>query len=159
MEEGKHFELMVTTSPPFEEGTGRGTIVLETNLSEVPNTIIPVATFRSSSISVVPTEITLPDELAESFRQEVLVRNIKGQSFEISNVRVNSNKLIVRVEDSRPKGQSYRLIIIAPEGYELPEGGDGIEFKTSDPATPQVILPIRQIHHGTVPKTFSETDD
>ena len=142
MKPGKEFELIVTALPPFAPEYLHGVISLRTNLPEMPVVTIIARGYRQPTITVVPRVISLPSPLADGFSRQILVHHGKGHPLKLTDLKVTGGKLKLSLREGRLGGPPYFIILTGPAGYEVPETGEQITFKTDDPSAPQLGLRV-----------------
>ncbi len=119
-----------------------GTIFLQTNLPEMRLVTIRTTTIRLPVIAVQPTSITLRSALPDDFEQQILVRHNKGLPLKLTDLMVTGGKLKVSLQEPESGILLYRIILTGPAGYQLPETGERITFKTDQPSMQQVTVPV-----------------
>ncbi len=144
VEPGRKFELSVRFASPPKQGNTRGTIELTSNVKEMPKLTIPVNAFVAPEVEVMPATLSLPPDQSAPLTRQLHVRNNSKTPMELSDLQVSSPEIQVTLEATQP-GTTFRINVVVPAGYKVSPHGDRITFKTNNPQTPEVTVPVLQM--------------
>jgi hypothetical protein len=145
IEAGKLFRVTVTTVPPLTERFTRGIITVTTNVPDIPMIELVASAYVPPPVLVTPSMLRFPSVVAKEMKRYVYVRHSKGRQMKLEDVKVDDDRLDIKVIDDRPEGQAYRIIVTAPEGYTLGEKGALLTFKTDEPEFPIGRVPLQPL--------------
>lgn len=144
IEPGKKFELTVTANPSLRPKANSGTIEIDTGLSEKPTLKIPTSAYITAAVDVMPPQLTLVKDRSRPMVRSFYVRNNTKEPVTLSDLTASNPKIKTTLQETHP-GKSFRIMVELPAGYVLPEGGDRITVKTSNPKVPLITIPIREL--------------
>lgn len=145
---GKQYDLHVTLSPPFAEGTMKTTLTLVTNIEAQKEIQIDATATVPPQMEIQPTEITLnppkPDAppATEATSRIIRVTNYNKTPVKILEATCDDPAVTVAVTERKP-GEAYTLQVTMPAGYVPPAEGKTITVKTDDAKRPTHTIPIR----------------
>ncbi|MFH1108237.1 MAG: redoxin family protein [Planctomycetota bacterium] len=144
---GKQFDLHVTAAPPFEEGTLKNTLTINTNVEQQKDLQVEVLATVPARLEVQPTVVTLTRAKTEGAPVEGLSRVIKFTNYgktptKILEATVDDPAVSVSVTE-RKAGEAYTIQVQLPPGYDPPPPGRTITLKTDDAQKPVITVPIQ----------------
>lgn len=145
VEPGKVFQVHVTTVPPLSDRFNRGLVTINTDVKDIPLLELQASAFVPPAVLVTPNMLRFPKPVTRKMKRFVYIRNSKREPMALSEVKVSDEQLELKILEDTPKGQAYRIVLTAPEGYELPETGVNLTFKTSVAAFPMGTVPLRPL--------------
>lgn len=146
--QGKQFDLHVTAAPPFEEGTLKGTVTLNTNVEAQKDLQVEVMAVVPARLEVQPAVVTLTGPRAEGTPSaDGLSRVIKFTNYgntptKVLEATVDDPTVTVSVTE-RKAGEAYTIQVQMPPGYAPPPEGRTITLKTDDAKKPIITVPIQ----------------
>jgi len=140
---GKEFALEVTTVPPLEYGSNRGTIRFETNIKEAKQFTIAASAYVMAPVQVVPNRIMLPDKvLANPLKKYVTVLTYEDQPLDVSDIKISIKDVKLEVSKMN-KGKHHRLTLTFPAGMEPSKLKDAtLKLKTNHAEFKDFVVPI-----------------
>lgn len=150
---GKQFDLHVTATPPFEEGTLKSTVMLTTNVEAQKDLQVEVMATVPTRLEVQPSVVTLTAPRSDSApAAEGLARVIKFTNYgktptKVLEATVDDPTVTVSVTE-RKAGEAYTIQVQIPPGFVPPPEGRTITLKTDDAQKPVITVPIQAIAAG-----------
>lgn len=142
LEKGKKYEMTVVTVPPLRIGSTVGTISFATGLRDTPKGTVSVNAYVPSPVQVTPTQHTLPaTPLNTPLQRFVSIRNNTPTPLKISGLATSNPQLRATLEEQIP-GQSFRVVIDIPAGFQLQRNGETISMKTDNATMPEIVVPL-----------------
>ncbi len=143
IEAGERYELTVTIGPPWPNGTLRGSLVVETGVSEAPQETIYVYASVPSRLAANPPRLMLrPDPQAETEVSATLNWE-GGPPGKVLDATSTDPRLQVSVEQ---RGDTQAIVLKVPAGYSgRRSGGDSVTITTDDPSVPTFRIPIYMV--------------
>jgi len=140
IEPGERYELNVTIGPPWPNGTLRGSLVVETGVSEAPQETIYVYASVPSRLAANPPRLMLrPDPQADTEVSTTLAWE-GGPPGKVLEATSSDPRLQVSVEQ---RGDTQAIVLKVPAGYSgRRSGGDSVTITTDDPSVPTFRIPI-----------------
>lgn len=145
---GKRFDLHVTAAPPFEEGTLKGVLKINTNIDAQKELQVDAQAVVPARLEVQPAVVTLTRPRTQSAPPtEGLSRVIKFTNYgktpaKILEATVDDPTVTVTVTE-RKAGEAYTIQVQMPPAYEPPSQGRTITLKTDDAQKPVITIPIQ----------------
>jgi thiol-disulfide isomerase/thioredoxin len=144
---GKQFDLHVTAAPPFEEGTLKSTLTINTNVEDQKDIQVEVLATVPARLEVQPAVVTLTRARSEGAPVEGLSRVIKFTNYgktptKVLEATVDDPAVTVSVTE-RKAGEAYTIQVQMPAGYDPPPPGRTITLKTDDAQKPIITVPIQ----------------
>lgn len=136
---GEHYEMTARLTMPLAMGQLNGILMLETGVPEAPNEAVRVIGTVSKHVQVVPEAIRLPAKIRGATNRTAVVLWHGSATSKILSASCDDPKLEATVQI---QGRSQEVHVKAPNGYELPDPPPTILIKTSDPAKPELRIPI-----------------
>ncbi len=145
---GKQFDLHVTTSPPFEEGTFKTSLTLLTNVEAQKEIQVEVNAAVPARLEVQPTVVTLTRAKADSpTAAEPVSRVIKFTNYGKNPTKVLEatcdDAAVTATVTERKPGEAYTIQVQMPAGYQPPPEGRTLTIKTDDAQKPVITVPIQ----------------
>lgn len=144
--EGKEYELHVQTAPSLNLGTIMATITVPTSSSNLPLISITAYAIVQPVVTVAPSQIILPANVAISgTRQMLTVRNNGSLPLEVSEAAVNVPGVQVQVLPSVP-GRLFTITLNFPTNFAVSLAQRmEVTVKTTHPQAPELKVPIIQM--------------
>lgn len=139
IEAGEKYELTVDVTPPFAGGNLRGTLSLETGVSEAPKETIMISGRMVPRLAASPPQLQyLPKPAQDEERRVVL--NWAETPGRVLEALVNDDKLNVRLEE---QGGRQMVVLTVPAGFEpQPRKQYQVTVRTDDKEAPTLSIPI-----------------
>ncbi len=140
---GKAFDLIVRGVPPFNEGTVRDNLEVETNLIKQPKLTVAVTGRVPKRLDVNPPQLVLSKASRESSRP-LIFRNegknpVRVISATSSDPALGSDIPVVE----KTAGIEYMINLTIPANY-TPPAGTKITLKTDDQQQPEIFVPVTE---------------
>lgn len=156
IEEGKKYELTITTVPPLHPGNNTAQIMLSTGLKEMPALKIPAYAYITSPVDVTPPNLSLPTNRTATFTRQLYVRSNTNTPVKLSDLKATNSEIQLELTDIK-QGKMYRLSVTVPPTYEPPPGGDKITVKTDNQEVPLLTVPVVQGRATLAPRRAAGT--
>jgi hypothetical protein len=151
IQEGKRYELFITTNPALKPGQYHQKLKLITDSKESPELTIDLEATILSHIYASPNNILLPlipttiEESAFNL-PSISVRKIRGAGLEIKKA-TSTLPFIVPTVTTKMEGQSYEVKLTFKQIKTLVKGPykGKIIIETNDPDSPIVEVPIQGV--------------
>ncbi len=156
VEPGEQYEVTVTVSPPWPNGSLNGSVMIDTGVPEAGQESIPVAATITPRLAAQPASFRVPAKLdADADLQAKLVWS-DGQSANVLGATVNDSKCEVRVDEA--DGQQV-IVLHVPAGYQPARPmGLMVQVQTDDPEAPTLQIPISSVRPVAMPvRTLNPT--
>lgn len=145
---GKQYDLHVTATPPFEEGTLKTTVTLITNVEaqkeipiEVMATVPPRIEIQPNVISLARPKADAPPS-TEATSRIIRVTNYEKNPVKVLEATCDDPAVTVSVTERKP-GEAYTVQVTMPAGYQPPSEGKTVTIKTDDAKKPVYTIPIQ----------------
>lgn len=151
LEAGRRYEVTATTRPPLKVGTLQVPVLLETNLSMLPEIRVNVYGFVQPPVTVQPATLRLPKNSVLDIRRVVKISYAPDEPIEIKAVRSNVESIHAELRPA-PAGTTqatrpqYDIVVTLPPGDRIPDGATPrIEIDTTsrDPQYQTLVIPIQ----------------
>ncbi len=149
---GKEFELIVRTVPPLNQGMSQAAITMKTSSTNVPTISVNAYATVQPVIAVRPPQVMLPpNPITNAFSAPVTILNNGVNPLTLSDATVNTNGVDVKVKEVLP-GRQFTITLTFPAGFEIaPDRRLELSVKTSNPQSPLIKVPLRQIPRAVRP--------
>ncbi len=147
IEAGERYELDITISPPWPNGTTRGNVILETGVEQAPTEGIVVYANVAPRLQAQPQRFTIPADLESNreFRARLVWSGDKPGN--ISEVVATDPELKARLEDENGK---QTIVLEVPAGYSpVRRAGNAVVVKTDDPTARNFRIPMYIMRPGS----------
>ena len=153
IEEGKRYELTISTNPALKPGTYYQTLHLLTDDSKVPEMEIPLELKVVPLVFISPANILLPrmpvaGENNIGTLPFIYVRKIRDGGLEVK--KVSSTLPFIKPEVSiEAEGQAYKITLKVDKSKITSPGEfkGMIRVETNDPETPAAEIPIKGVFY------------
>jgi hypothetical protein len=145
IKEGKEFDLIVSTLPPFPTNVTQGQIIVKTSSTNAPEISVTAYATILPSVLVSPSQITLPQSpLIGPVTATVFVRNNGTNKFEILGQEINVKGAEVKMT-AYPQGNYFNFSVLFAAGTVI-NAADNPELtiKTTHPNYSVLKVPIIQ---------------
>ncbi|MCG8405887.1 MAG: DUF1573 domain-containing protein [Phycisphaerales bacterium] len=139
---GKQFELVVSAGNTAVPGANTGEIKIDTGHADKPTIKVPISLYVAPAVDVTPAKLMLPSVRSSNTKRNLYVRNNSKEPLTLSDVQVPNPGLKATIEETRPGGKAYRVVLEIPQNYK-PAKGDKISIKTSNSKVPMLTVPIK----------------
>jgi len=136
-EEGKSYQILVSTKPPLNEGHVNGYIRISRGQGQ-PDINIPVSAVVSGPLAIAPREITLRTQ-NNAVTRYIVVRPGSVKEFEIEGIDLPNPDIKFNITSVGP-GYRIELSNIVPS-HEL--DGKVVKIRTNVPEKHEIIIPIK----------------
>ena len=152
IEPGKVFELLVRAVSLPNQGLAQGVITMKTSSTNVPTITVNAQAYVQPAIVISPPQIMLPPgPITNAFPYAVSIRNNKTSPLSLSDASVSTNGVEVALKEVEP-GRQFTVTLIFPAGFEIAPGRDvQLSLKTSNPGSPLIKVPVRQLPRAARP--------
>lgn len=143
--EGKEYQLVVRTVPPFPTANVQGQVTVKTSSTNMPLVSVTAWANLQQTVMAMPAQVSLPaGPLANSLTQTVWVRNNSSNNISLSEAAVNAKGADVQLKDFQP-GRYFSLTLTFPAGFQV-GATEKVELsvKTSHPQYPVIKIPVIQ---------------
>lgn len=146
LEAGRKFKLIVTTTPPLQEGSNRSVIKILTSSKKKPEFEILANSYVVPPVQVRPAKILIPEgPLPGPTDRVVFINHNTPDSFQISDVAINGDKVQAVLHELSP-GKNFKIVVTFDAGFVYPKTKPLVlSFKTSDPSAPEYEVPVQEI--------------
>ena len=141
---GREFEIQVAAVPTLATGSAQVPVTIRTSLTNLPVVSFTVMAMVQPVLTVMPGEVVLPaGPLAGQTLFTVSVRNTRPEPVTVSDPALSVSNATVNMMPVQP-GRFYNLALCFSAGFQLKPGELAqLAFKTSNPRTPLMQVPIR----------------
>lgn len=148
-EDGKSWDLAVSTVPPLKEGMNQATVEITTDSKEEPVLRLPIYVQVPPRIEVLPMSVQLPDVTTRQQIRTVTLRNNTKKPLEVTDVAVSDPAIKTELKKSQD-GTLYTIVLTVPEGAKIPEQGANLTIQTTDEISPKFVVPIQVLRTRAV---------
>ena len=148
IEEGKRYQLNITSNPALKAGKYIQTVRLVTDSTTQPEVKIELSLevfpkVLASPASIIMPELPITSDLTRVAWPSVFVRKLRGDSFQIKSY--TSTLTFLKLElSTEAEGQAYKLKLSIDSTKVKPGEFKGtINIKTNDPDIPDVVVPVQ----------------
>jgi len=142
VEEGKRYQLIVSTVPPLPAGPVRGSVRLQTESRKYPVINVGVAATVLDELMVAPNQIILTERDGGGVTRYVVIRPGKTKSFAVREVEPPSPNIQVQVTELGQNGYQIRLDnVVASKELD----GKNLLIKTDVEEKSEIEIPFRVI--------------
>jgi Protein of unknown function (DUF1573) len=151
-QEGKEFEIIVSTVPPIRTGYSQAQVTIKTSSSTVPTLTANIGANVQAAVTVVPQQITLPPgPLANQTMPSITIQNNSTNTLTLSDATSTAKDVQIKLNEANP-GRLFTATLTFPQGYEMPPGEQAVfTVKTSNPQFSVIKVPITQMQRPPVP--------
>jgi hypothetical protein len=141
--EGREFELMVKSMPPFPTNSQPTQITLHTTSPTSPTLNVTAFASYQQTVMARPSQVSVPaGKLTNDVRSNVVIQNVGTNAFNLSDVSVNLAGVTVKVV-TNVLNKQFLLTLNFPAGVEInPEDKVALTVKTSHPNYPEIRVPV-----------------
>ena len=148
-EEGKLYELLVETKPPYAKGMHRETVVINSDLEAKKTIPITVTLNKPDRIDVSrdiiyipkPPTAAPPNAAPGGQPQVVVVQNYGPTPFKVEEATIDDPEITVKVTESLAN-KRYHVTVMVPGTLELPPRGRTLVIKTNDEEKAEIKVPV-----------------
>lgn len=146
IKEGKEFDLVVTSIPPFTNNYTSAPIKIKTSSKEMAEINTTAYVSVLPALSIIPQILTLPaGPVAANYRPAITVRNNTTNNVVLSDAAISIPGASVQLQPVQA-GKSYNLLLTFPAAFESTPGQKmEVTVKTSSPKNPVLTIPVTQI--------------
>lgn len=139
IEEGAHYELTATFSPPWPNGRVNTSITIMTGVMQAPKERIRIVANVEARVTTSPPRFVIPLG-GESVEQFARVRWSPGGDRRVIQAKATDPRLTVRIEES----DGYQKVVVsAPKGYRSPARPVAVTLHTDDGEIPMLSVPVQ----------------
>jgi len=140
---GREFELTVEAISTDAYGVLPDTLEIWPEEPKIHAIRIPVTAFVPAAVDVRPQTLVLDAQpLVAPLERVVSIRYTRPGKLTLSEVALDAGGASAQLLDP-PVGKRFRIAVRFPAGYRLPRTGAELSFRTGDPDTPEVKVPVR----------------
>ncbi|MCK6457274.1 MAG: DUF1573 domain-containing protein [Phycisphaerae bacterium] len=143
---GQQFELKVSALPPFNMGSNRANISIDTNSSKLAKLTIPIMCYVPAAVEANPQKLILPQgAMQQAVDRAVYVTNNTEKPLKITNVKVSDEKVATTLHEDMP-GKRFRIVMKFPVGFSVPDNDAlKLSFETDNENHKSFSIPIGSI--------------
>lgn len=142
IEKGKRWKLKITTNPPLPAGSLMQFFTFRTSDPHLPGWNLMITGFRPERIAAKPMNLLMPPVVTSASPFTVEVMNYGKAAFKVLSAEVRDTPELKT--EIVPNGPHYKVNVLAPMGYKLPEARHLI-IKTDDPTLPSIDVTLYKI--------------
>jgi hypothetical protein len=156
IEPGSRYEITVSTNPPLRWGYNRASVVLETDLSTLPEIAYPVMGNVQPRVFASPPKLYVSPTSTQPSQLYVQVHFRKSSPLKILSVKPSLSSITCEVlpvlESPAPVPTAqYRIRVNLPKFEDIPETGAKLEITTDDPSPEFQKLEVQIARRPTLP--------
>lgn len=145
---GREYELHIATVPPYETGTLRRTIRLQTNIDAQRTVEIPVFATVPDRLEVYPKVLLLrPRRGTQGYAGVVRLKHYGEEPVALLDAVADDPALEVTVNEVAP-GKTYTIMVEASDVSSVPPQGRTLTLVTDDAETPVLDVSVRTSARG-----------
>ncbi len=139
IQEGSHYELIATFSPPWPNGRVNSSFTIKTGVKQAPTERIRVVANVEARVTTSPQRLVIPlggDRVERTAR----VHWSPGGDRRVVEAMATDPRLAVRIEES----DGYQKVVVsAPKGYQSPARPVAVTLHTDDGEIPVFSVPVQ----------------
>ena len=139
IESGQHYALDVTVSPPWPNDAVRGSVSLETGVSQAGRMTVPIFARMLPRVEAVPMRLYLSPKPGSVTSSVIRFQWHDGPPGRLLEATCDDPGLTVTVQDAAGGQQVY---VQVPPGHQPARKGSAVTIQTDDPLAPTVHVPI-----------------
>lgn len=138
IQEGSHYELTATFSPPWPNGRVNTAFTIKTGVKQAPTARIRIVANVEPRVTTSPRHLVIPLG-GDSVEQSVRIRWSPGGDRRVVEANATDPRLSVRIEES---GGYQMVVVSAPKGYQSPARPVAVTLHTDDGEIPIYSVPV-----------------
>lgn len=142
VEEGKSYQLTLTTVPPLDGPTVQANIKVNSTLQSHPEINIPVTISVQSVLNVAPRELNLVEQQSKNITRYVVVRPGKVEDYEVTEVVTPDDYMQASIVAVGGNSYQIRIENIVPQASL---DGKRLVIKTTAPGMESIEIPFRVV--------------
>jgi hypothetical protein len=143
VQEGKEYELRVTTDASSVSGTMSAPITLKTSSPKMPQLTVLAYAMMPPLLAVNPPQIMLPaGPLPKAAQFTVTIQNNSTNPVTLSEPKINAEGVEVQMTEQQP-GRQFSLTVNFPAGFQS-QSSLQATVKSSNSKYPMVTIPVYQ---------------